>query len=240
MINEFRQFISKISVFESPSDAISYCQNEIKQGKRLNIAFLNAHAFNLACQNKGFFDAILACDIVFRDGIGVKILFKLLGKSPGYNLNGTCFIPILLKEVFQNKSVALFGSTDIELTVAIQKLQSQGVNVVTVLDGFKEPSAYVDHLCEHSVDVVVMAMGMPKQEVVSKVIREAYPNISTINGGAILDFISGKVERAPDWVQKLSLEWVFRLMKEPKRLFRRYIVGNVMFLFRSIILKMSK
>ncbi|MBD1556207.1 WecB/TagA/CpsF family glycosyltransferase [Vibrio sp. S9_S30] len=240
MINEFRQFVSKITVFESQSDAVSYCQKELSLGKRLNISFLNAHAFNLACQNERFVDAILVSDVVFRDGIGVKILFKLLGKSAGCNLNGTCLIPVLLREAFQGKRVALFGSTDAELTVAKQKLQSQGVDVVTMLDGFREPDAYVDHLRDHSVDVVVMAMGMPKQEGVSKLICEAYPDVSTINGGAILDFIAGKVTRAPEWVQKLSLEWLYRLIQEPKRLFRRYVIGNVVFLTRAMVVKVSR
>ncbi|CCN69935.1 WecB/TagA/CpsF family glycosyltransferase [Vibrio nigripulchritudo] len=236
---EFRQFVSKITVFESTDRVVQHCRQYLEEGKRLNIAFLNAHAFNLACRNSGFVDSIMASDLVLRDGIGVKILFKMLGKEPGYNLNGTDLIPVLLTQVYQGKKVALFGSTNKELTVARQKLETQNVQIVTVLDGFKEPGAYVQHLADHEVDLVVMAMGMPKQEAVSKMICETYPNISTINGGAIVDFIAGKVERAPEWVQKLSLEWAYRLMREPKRLFNRYVIGNVTFLTRAMIVKLS-
>ena len=240
MTEVFRKLIAKITIFGSPDEVIEHCQLALQEGTRLNITFVNAHAFNLACGDREFIDSIMASDLTLRDGIGVKILLKLLGKQPGYNLNGTDLIPLLLNDVYKGKKIALLGSTTKELAVAKQKLSDQGINVVTVLDGFQSEEAYIQRLGQHNVDVAVMAMGMPKQEFISRRICETFPDISTINGGAIVDFIAGKVERAPVWVRKISMEWAYRLMKEPERLFRRYVIGNCVFLARAMIVKLRQ
>ena len=99
---EFRQFISKITVFESTDLVAKHCRQHLEEGNRLNIAFLNAHAFNLACRSPSFVESIMASDLVLRDGIGVKILFKILGKEPGHNLNGTDLELILKSTVEHN------------------------------------------------------------------------------------------------------------------------------------------
>jgi exopolysaccharide biosynthesis WecB/TagA/CpsF family protein len=74
---------------------------------------------------------------------------------------------------------------------------------------------------------------MPKQELVASYLKANVSyNPIVINGGAIADFIAGKVKRAPRWMREVHLEWAFRLMNEPKRLFARYAVGNLVFLMR--------
>ena len=78
---------------------------------------------------------------------------------------------------------------------------------------------------------------MPKQEVVATRLAASGVPCLIVCGGAILDFLGGKVDRAPKWGRRLGCEWVFRLIKEPKRLFSRYVVGNPMFLLRTLIYK---
>ena len=74
---------------------------------------------------------------------------------------------------------------------------------------------------------------MPKQEYLSKHIKDVYTNkLTIINGGAILDFMTGKIKRAPKFFIKFGLEWLVRLYHEPYRLFKRYVIGNPVFLYR--------
>jgi exopolysaccharide biosynthesis WecB/TagA/CpsF family protein len=80
-------------------------------------------------------------------------------------------------------------------------------------------------------------MGMPKQEAVAARLAASGVPCLIVCGGAILDFLGGKVHRAPRWMRRLGCEWVFRLMSEPKRLFTRYVLGNPMFLLRTLIFK---
>ena len=74
---------------------------------------------------------------------------------------------------------------------------------------------------------------MPKQEAVAARLAASGVPCLIVCGGAILDFLGGKVARAPGWLRRLGGEWVFRLVKEPRRLFMRYVVGNPMFLLRT-------
>src|SRR3954470_15774743 len=75
------------------------------------LAFVNAHAMNSAAVSPKFFDALMGADIVLRDGIGMAVLLRLLNQPPGRNLNGTDFIPKILKR-YAGRSVALFGTQD--------------------------------------------------------------------------------------------------------------------------------
>ena len=81
-------------------------------------------------------------------------------------------------------------------------------------------------------------MGVPMQEIWVQQYRHALPNVKLIvSGGAIFDFIAGEVARAPLWIQKAGFEWLFRLAQEPKRLFKRYAIGNFVFLFNILRLR---
>jgi exopolysaccharide biosynthesis WecB/TagA/CpsF family protein len=83
-------------------------------------------------------------------------------------------------------------------------------------------------------------MGMPRQEEMACVLRAALTHPCLIVcGGAIIDFLGGRAPRAPVWMRRFGLEWVYRLMQEPGRLFRRYVLGNPLFLLRTLRLKMA-
>lgn len=82
-------------------------------------------------------------------------------------------------------------------------------------------------------------MGMPKQEAVAAKLAAIGGPCLIVCGGAILDFLGGKVSRAPEWLRRLGGEWLYRLLREPKRLFMRYVVGNPLFLLRTLLYRRS-
>ena len=113
-------------------------------------------------------------------------------------------------------------------------------DVVLVMDGWQDPQAYVDALKATPADLVILGMGMPKQEQVSMALKNALTHDCVIiNGGAVIDFMAGKVARAPEAWRKAGLEWAYRLKEEPKRMFGRYVIGNTVFLGRAINLKLK-
>jgi N-acetylglucosaminyldiphosphoundecaprenol N-acetyl-beta-D-mannosaminyltransferase len=103
---------------------------------------------------------------------------------------------------------------------------------------FEPVGAYVSAMLDARPDLIVLGMGMPKQEAVAVALRDqlAHPCV-IVCGGAILDFLSGRVVRAPQWMRASGLEWVHRLVHEPRRLFARYVVGNPKFLARAMSLR---
>lgn len=208
---------------------------EIKKPTR--VAFVNAHALNLAWKDGCFLRHLTEADHVFRDGSGMKILYTMLGRDPGLNLNGTDLIPRII-ELYAACSVAFLGTHEPHTSRAARKLQEKtGVNPVLVMGGIRSDEEYLEAVRRHRAPLIVLATGMPKQERLAALLAENldYPSL-IVCGGAILDFISGKVTRAPWLLRQLGMEWVYRLAQEPRRLFRRYVIGNFVFLYRSVLL----
>jgi N-acetylglucosaminyldiphosphoundecaprenol N-acetyl-beta-D-mannosaminyltransferase len=92
-----------------------------------------------------------------------------------------------------------------------------------------EIEALVGELEPLAPDIVYVAFGSPKQEWVARDLRERLPKTWFIGVGISLGFISGQVERAPEWMQDLGLEWVHRLVQEPRKLAHRYLVDDLPF-----------
>lgn len=169
----------------------------------------------------------------------MNILFKMLGMNPGLNLNGTDLIPRIIN-YYAGQDAALLGTRSPYLENAAAAIQRQGVSPALVLDGFQNDYAYLTAAQKHPSALIILAMGMPKQERVAALLAENldYPCL-IICGGAILDFIGGKVRRAPLIFRRFGMEWLYRLMQEPRRLFQRYMVGNFVFICRSLSLALA-
>lgn len=205
------------------------------------VSFVNAHGFNVSAKSSDFAHALTGSDILLRDGSGMKILMKLMGRDPGPNLNGTDLIPQIIAQYSQaGHPIALMGTQEPWLTNTANQLREDGANITLTEDGFQAEEHYLNALSETSARLAVLGMGMPKQERVSMLLREKLDGpLLVINGGAVIDFMGGKVTRAPAWMRNLGIEWLYRLIKEPRRLFRRYVIGNVAFLWRALRLKLG-
>ena len=204
------------------------------------VAFANAHAMNCVAQSPSFFDALYTADWVLRDGSGVATLFKFLGRNAGRNLNGTDLIPKIIG-MFDGRRIALFGTQEPYLhrgVLAAQQYAPQSQFFST--HGFLELEDYLSQAIFQRSDLIVLGMGMPKQEAVAVALRSrlAFP-CTIVCGGAIIDFLAGRTTRAPLWMRRAGMEWLYRLAKEPRRLSHRYVVGNPVFLVRALWLAAS-
>lgn len=233
----------KTELFNIPLDALSRAEALKKCGEYLaadkckTICFLNAHCFNLAQEDTAYAQAIREADLLLHDGIGLKVVSVIAGVPLQDNLNGTDFIPSILELAVQaNASVYLLGGRDGIAAKAAQNLTAASPDMSIAGYG----SGYFDEGNEHEVltainrtdaRIVVLGMGVPRQELWAYRNREKLPNVRLlISGGAILDFVSGTIPRAPLWIRWLRLEWLFRLCLEPRRMWRRYIVGSFVLL----------
>jgi exopolysaccharide biosynthesis WecB/TagA/CpsF family protein len=190
------------------------------------LAFANAHAANLAWRDPAFADALMAADVVLRDGAGMAILCRAAGLDPGLNMNGTDLLPRLLGR-FAGRRVMLVGTCEPWLSRAAERLRADGVEVVATVDGFQPRDAYPAAVRAAAPDFVVLGLGMPRQEALARHLASALDRPCLIAaGGAILDFWAGRFPRAPSWMRRAGVEWVYRLLREPKRLWRRYLIDG--------------
>jgi exopolysaccharide biosynthesis WecB/TagA/CpsF family protein len=201
------------------------------------LGFVNAHAMNSSADSEPFFDAITCSDVLLRDGAGMAILYRMLGMEPGRNMNGTDFIPRILR-AYRGKRVALWGTTHPYVGAAAERCERQfGVRVVSCEEGFREFHSYLELARAARPALIVLGMGMPNQEQLARELKstaDAQCSSLIVCGGAVLDFLGGKVPRAPGWMRRWSIEWLYRLLLEPKRLAGRYLIGNPAFVFRLL------
>ncbi len=203
------------------------------QGPKV-LSFINAHAVNLAWTAPLLQHAFLSSDIILRAGIGVEIVLPWFDVPPGLNMCGTDLIPKII-EAYNGRPVAVFGTQSPWLDAAAEKIEDAGGTVCVTADGFQDTDHYLKLAEVHRPDLIVLAMGMPKQELLSQNLKSALNHdVLIVNGGAVIDFIGGKVSRAPEFIRKVKMEWGYRLVLEPKRLFERYVVGNPLFLLRCM------
>jgi len=198
------------------------------------IGFLNQHAYNLMCKDVAIKNCFMSMDYMFRDGKGIELACRHHNIAPKLNLNGTDLIPLLVDKLiarYDNIDFFAYGTKSPWLDAGASALFNK--KSFLSLDGFKSDASYVDHYKKHqteNVNVIVLAMGMPKQERIARLLKqESTGKVIIICGGAILDFQAGRVQRAPSLFRKLGIEWLYRLLCEPKRLFSRYVIGIPIF-----------
>lgn len=234
------RLLGKVLIVRSEKEAALVGSRLRQVDRPVTLGFLNAHAVNLCWRDEDVLRAFSDCDLLLRDGIGVKWLCRLAGLRAGLNMNGTDYIPTLL-DMCRNRSIAIFGTARPQLDAAANELRAQGFDIVHVADGFQPDEYYLNLLDKAPVSLVVLAMGMPRQEQCAAYLKRqlSCPCI-IICGGAILDFIGGKVKRAPALLRRIGLEWAYRLLREPRRLFSRYVTGGVVFLLRLLSLRSAR
>ena len=229
--------IRKIERLHTPSERCNLVERLGSPDKPLVLAFTNAHAMNLLATSASFFNSLCAADTLVRDGSGMETLFNHLHLPPGLNLNGTDLIPDVVQQ-FNGRCIALFGTQHPYLQdgkkFVAKNLAPQSQCVIA--DGFLEEEAYISLALKKRPALIVLGMGMPRQEAVAVTLQSNldFPCL-IICGGAIIDFWGGKTTRSPLWMRGSGMEWLFRLLMEPRRLFRRYVFGNMIFLARVMI-----
>ncbi|MFC3607961.1 WecB/TagA/CpsF family glycosyltransferase [Stutzerimonas tarimensis] len=202
------------------------------------VGFLNQHGYNIAQKDTAVFRNFSRFNYLLRDGIGIKLACELNGLAPKANLNGSDFIPRLIDRLIRNHQ----GSYEFFAMGTMEPWLSKGSRALFQghayhgVDGFQSIEAYLawfrSRRTPGKTPVVVLAMGMPKQEELAvRLQREIDGPALLICGGAILDFAAQRFPRAPTAFRKTGLEWAFRLMMEPRRLFNRYAVGIPLFFF---------
>ncbi len=209
-----------------------------------SVFFINAHCFNIAQKNDEYRKVINEADLLLNDGIGIKMGTAMLGKKVKENMNGTDFIPVALGFAAEkNKNVYFLGAGKGVAETAKEKIEKkiENLKIVGVHDGYfdnAEESKIIDEINSKKVDMLIVGMGVPKQELwVAKNIGRFETVKICIAGGAILDFMAERFKRAPVFMQKAGLEWLFRLSNEPKRLFKRYAAGIPVFFYYAAKLK---
>ncbi len=203
---------------------------------RSRACFINAHCCNTARKDRAYAAAVASADFRLPDGIGVELAAKMSGETLEQNLNGTDFIPDLLKEAARRSmSVFLLGGSAGTADAAAARLMRDipGLRIAGAANGFADmadTSGVISNINESEADILLVALGVPLQDVwLAENESRLSPGL-LLGVGAFFDFCAGNVTRAPKIIRKARMEWGWRLLMEPRRMAHRYLIGNAKFL----------
>lgn len=210
--------------------------------KHGQIVTINPEMISAAQKNSDFSEIINSAELVVADGIGVEIGLKILGykvkRIAGIDLGKA----LVEKFTASGKSVAMIGAKPGVVDSAIENLSKeyQNLNVVYSHDGyFDNDEDIIESVISANPDLILVALGSPKQEFFIHNLKEKLPNSTLIGLGGSFDVWAGVVERAPKIYQKLGLEWLYRTLKEPKR-FKRIFPTLPLFVLKVLKERFSK
>jgi N-acetylglucosaminyldiphosphoundecaprenol N-acetyl-beta-D-mannosaminyltransferase len=209
----------------------------------------NVHAFNLAYENDWLRDFFNRADIVRLDGAGLRLGAKILGVDTPPRMTWADFA-WELAELCETHDFSLFflGAKPGVAEKAAQRLLAchPRLRFAGIRDGYfdkkkgsLENTAVIQQINATQPDILVVGFGMPLQE---RWLSENWADLNanvTLTGGAVFDYVSGELQRAPKWMTNYGLEWFGRLLIEPRRLWHRYLIGNPKFLWRVLLQRLN-
>ena len=223
----------------SQAEAVGRLGLHLAKADHLKLAFANSHVVNVAAVDH-LYRAALEEFLVLPDGIGVDLGARIIHGVPFRdNLNGTDFIPALLSFMQSSLRVGLYGARPGVADNACATLARHAPHHCYQVfgHGFQdetEEAAMLERLEAERPDLLLVACGNPRQEMwIASKLDGRHCTVAA-GVGALFDFLAGEVPRAPLWLRQLKLEWMFRLVNEPRRLWRRYILGNPRFMIRIV------
>jgi len=226
----------------SYEDFLTEIVNLAKKRQSNYICVANVHMLIEAYENPSYNQIVNNAIITTPDGMPIVFYLKLFYKINQDRVAGMDLFPDLLQKAADNNlRVFLYGSTEEILTKIVQKAQKlyPTLNIVgTYSPPFrpltsKEKANIINLINKLEPHIVFVSLGCPKQEIWMSEMYEKINSLMIGVGGAFPVF-AGVQKRAPKWMQKLALEWFYRFLQEPRRLFKRYAYTNTKFLYLFI------
>lgn len=224
--------------------------NNLPKGKLL-INTINAHSYNTALKDNLFAEALTKGDALIPDGASIVKACKWINakSQPKERIAGWDLFTFEMERLNERGGKCFFmGSSEKVLALIKEKARISYPNIIveTYSPPYKpefseeDNKAIIDAINKANPDLLWIGMTAPKQEKWTYTHWQElniHCHVGTI--GAVFDFFAGTMERAPIWWQEHSLEWLYRLIKEPKRMWRRYIIGNTLFVYNIMKEKWS-
>jgi N-acetylglucosaminyldiphosphoundecaprenol N-acetyl-beta-D-mannosaminyltransferase len=219
---------------------IDYMEAVIAGGRQAVILHANAFAANLAGRHEWMRRALREAQMVFCDGDGIRWGCRILGLAVPPKVTYARWLPLVGDWCARSgRSIYFLGGRPGVAEQAARRYRERhpGIRIAGTHHGYFEKSgpesdAVVAEINSVRPDVVLVCFGMPIQE---RWVRDNASRLAThvlLTGGAALDYAAGKASLTPPWMIRLELEWLYRFLKEPRRLFARYALGNPEFLMR--------
>lgn len=221
-------------------EAVAAIDRMITDGGSHYAAVVNAAKIVAATRDERLKQVLLEADMVTADGMSIVWASRLLGQPLKQRVTGIDLFERLVGHAARRGwKVYFLGAREESVRGTVERLKSRhaGLKVAGYHNGFfaaSETVAIAEAIWESAADLLFVAMGSPAQEkwIASQLERSGVRFALGVGGS--FDHISGLAVRAPRWMQRAGLEWLYRLVREPRRMWRRYLIGNSTFIWMVI------
>ena len=234
---------NKINFLNIPIDAITMretlerVEKAIADKNQIHHTVVNAGKIVLMQTDKELKKSVVEADIINADGQAIVWAANLLGQKLPERVSGIDLMEELAKRSFEKGyKCYFFGAKEEVVTklVSIYKKQYSGNIIAGYRNGYFEKvdeSQIAKEISDSGANMLFVAITSPKKEIFLNKYKNQLQNVNFIMGvGGSFDVISGKVKRAPIWMQNFGMEWLYRVIQEPKRMWKRYLIGNTKFI----------
>ena len=221
--------------------SLSEVSNALNGESSLKVAICNTNTVVRSYRDQQLSDIVNSFDIKTPDGFPIAKSSSILYKNGQHRVDGyNVFLSTIQDGLSRNTRHYFYGSEDLVIQKLVKKLKNDfpGINIVgsfsPPMGSYEElvKDKYIQGIVDTKPDIVWVSLGFPKQELFINLFQKKYPIRSNLVGvGAVFEWVAGTKIKAPEFLANMGLEWVLRLAQEPKRLFRRYFVDNLLFLY---------
>lgn len=230
------------------SDLLDHARAAIRRGSQVVYMYANLHTLNLAYEYPRFRETLRHADVVYCDGFGVKLAARLMGGTLPQRFTLPDWIGELCQMcIEQGDAIFLLGGEQGVAARAAEVLCARypALRIAGTHHGYfdrtsgaLENQAVIAQITSTNPAILLVCFGSPAQEYWIDENHAALNIPVLMSGGALLDYISGRINRAPRLLTDHGLEWLGRLLMEPRRLWKRYLVGMPLFFVRLLITRL--
>ena len=234
---------NRITLFNTPVDVLSlnetveFIDKSIQEGLQLVHTCINANKVVLMETDEELHNSVSKADIISADGQAVVWASQLLNKPLPERVPGIDLMESLLELAYKKGYSSFFFGAQQDVVENIVKLYSEKYSP-DIIGGYrngyyeaKDLPEIAKQINDSGSELLFVAIPSPKKENFINQYEKSMPNVKLLMGvGGSFDVVTGKVKRAPKWMQDNGLEWLFRLIQEPNKMWRRYLIGNLKYI----------
>lgn len=226
-------------------ETVSHIENQVAQGIFLQHVVVNVAKIVNMQKDPILAESVKACDVINIDGMGVVFGARFLGHDVPERVAGVDLFHELLKmSTTKDFPVFLLGATEDVVTTTTERVKAlyPNLNVAGFNDGYfwDDEEAVVNKIRESGAKLLFVAITSPKKENFINKWQDKLGVDFVMGVGGTFDVVAGKVNRAPKWMQNAGLEWLYRVIQEPQRMWKRYLVTNSTFAWLLLKSKLGK
>lgn len=219
------------------SETITLIEDAINHNKKINHVVINAGKVVTMLTDKQLFSSVVSCDIINADGQSIVWAARFLGKQLPERVAGIDLMQLLVDLAYKKKYKCFFLGAKEEVIKKVVAIYTKKYGP-SIIAGYRngyfsedEELEVASQIAESGAQLLFVAITSPHKENFMYRYREQLSKVNFIMGvGGTFDVIAGLTKRAPRWMQKIGLEWFYRFVQEPRRMWRRYLIGNTKFI----------